>query len=174
MELEVLISEEEIIKKLNELADKINLDYKNSDKIVVIGVLKGSILVMSDIVKRLNLPIYMDFMVVSSYGNNTFSSGKINIIKDIDENIKNVDVLIIEDIVDTGLTISKVVEHLMEYEPKSIKIMSLLNKKIDNKINMKIDYIGYDICDEFVVGYGLDYAGRYRNLPYIAIMKGEK
>lgn len=174
MNIEVFITENEINQKIQKLAEYINNDYKNSKKLIVVGLLKGSIMFMSDLIKQLKIPVYIDFMTVSSYGNETVSSREVKIIKDMDENIMGEDVLIVEDIIDTGLTLNKIMEILKSREPKSIKICTFLSKSARREVKLDINYIGYEIPDEFVIGYGLDYAGRYRNLPYVGIMKGEK
>ena len=168
----VLLSKKQIAEKVVQLAEKITEDYKNSD-LMVIGILKGSVFFLTDLVREIKLPLNMDFMVVSSYGASTKSSGVVRIIKDLEMDIEGKDVLIVEDIVDTGLTLSYLMENLRSRNPKSLKLCSLLNKPERRKINITLDYNGFDIPDEFAVGYGLDYNENYRNLPDICILKQE-
>ena len=139
----------------------------------MVGLLKGSILFMADLIREIKLPIRIDFMTVSSYGNQKETSREVKIVKDLEENIMGKNVLIVEDIIDSGLTLNKILEILKAREPKNLKLATFLNKPSRREVNVKIDYNGYDIPDEFVVGYGLDYAQNYRNLSYVGILKGE-
>jgi hypoxanthine phosphoribosyltransferase len=170
--LKILISEEEIRQRVKELGTEITEDYKNRD-LMIIGVLKGCMVFLSDLVREIKLPLIMDFMVVSSYGSSTKSSGVVRIIKDLEQDIMDKDVLIIEDIVDSGLTLSYLIEILKSRNPRSVKVCSLLDKPERRKSSVSIDYTGYRIPDEFVVGYGLDFDEVYRNLPYVCVLKPE-
>lgn len=169
---EILITEEEIRRRTKELGKEITEHYKGKD-LVVIGVLKGCVIFLSDLVREIDLPLTMDFMVVSSYGNATRSSGVVRIIKDLEKDIQGKDVLIVEDIVDSGLTLSYLVEYLKSRNANSVKICSLLDKPERRKAQVTIDFSGFQIPDEFVIGYGLDYAEVYRNLPFVCILKPE-
>jgi len=171
--VKVLVSQEEIALKVKELGEKITADFAGEDSLIVVGLLKGSILFMSDLIREIKLPIKIDFMTVSSYGNQKETSREVKIVKDLEENIIGKNVLIVEDIIDSGLTLNKILEILKAREPKTLKLATFLNKPSRREVNVKIDYNGYDIPDEFVVGYGLDYAQNYRNLSYVGILKGE-
>ena len=166
----VLISEEEISKKICELAEQINRDYADRE-IFLIAILKGSFIFMGDLAKRLTRPTYIDFMEVSSYGSGSMSSGDVKIIKDLRCSIFDKDVLIVEDIIDSGNTLNKLMKLLSARKPRSLKLCSLLTKPDRREAEINIDYLGFSIPDEFVVGYGLDYSELYRNLPYIAVLK---
>lgn len=168
----VMISEEEIAKRVKELGKQLTEEYKGKD-LMVVGILKGCMLFLSDLVRAIDLPLTMDFMVVSSYGTSTKSSGVVRIIKDLEREIEGKDVLIIEDIVDTGLTLSYLMENLKTRNPNSVKVCSLLDKPERRKVQVDIEYVGFQIPDEFVVGYGLDYAEIYRNLPFVCVLKPE-
>lgn len=168
--IEVMISEEDIQKRIEELALKINERYE-SQELYVICILKGSVMFTTDLIKKLNMPVILDFMIVSSYGANTESSGEVKIIKDLDNSIEDKNVLIVEDIIDTGLTLNKIVGLLKKRNPKIIEICTLLDKKARRTNEMDIQYMGFEISNEFVVGYGLDIDQRYRNLPYIGQIK---
>ena len=170
--LEVLITEEQLKAKVFELAKEIEKDYEGKD-LVAICILKGAMVFLCDIVRQIDLPMIVDVMSVSSYGNSTKSSGVVKILKDLDTDIEGKDVLIIEDIIDTGLTLSYLMELLEQRGAASIKLCSILNKNVPKKADITIDYKGFDIPDAFVVGYGLDYADKYRNLPYVGILKEE-
>lgn len=171
-QLEVMISEEEIKQKINELGKIITKDYSEDNEVVVIGVLKGASVFMSDLIRQMKLDnIYIDFMSVSSYGMSTESSGVVKILKDLDLEIEGKNVLIVEDIIDTGLTLKYLTKNLESRNAKSIKICTLLDKPSRRKVDMKIDYSGFVIPDKFIVGYGIDYAEKFRNLPYIASVK---
>lgn len=167
---EVLFTENQIKEKINELGTQITLDYQGKD-LLLIGVLKGANVFMSDLMRKIQIPLSIDFIAVSSYGLSTESSGVVRIIKDLDHSIEDKDVLIVEDIIDTGLTLDYLYHNLLSRKPKSFKICTLLDKPERRKVNIRVDYKGFDIPDEFIVGYGIDYAEQYRNLPYIAILK---
>lgn len=169
---EVLINEEDIALRVKELGQQITRDYRGKD-LVVVGILKGAVIFMSELVKNIELPVLMDFMAVSSYGKSTISTGEVRIIKDLDFSVENKDVLIVEDIIDTGYTLSYLSDNLRKRGANSVKIATLLDKPERRNIEVHVDYLGFVIPDEFVVGYGLDYAELYRNLPYIATLKEE-
>ncbi|SHF12175.1 hypoxanthine phosphoribosyltransferase [Caldanaerobius fijiensis DSM 17918] len=169
---EILIGEDELKDKVKELGRIITRDYAGKEP-VLIGVLKGAIMFISDLIRYIDLPITIDFMAISSYGASTRSSGVVKIIKDLDHSIQDKDVIIIEDIIDSGLTLSYLRKNLMERGPRSIKICTLLDKPERRMTDVKVDYVGFTIPDKFVVGYGLDYAEKYRNLPYIGVLKPE-
>ncbi|MEK5520995.1 MULTISPECIES: hypoxanthine phosphoribosyltransferase [Heyndrickxia] len=166
----ILISEEEIQKKTKELAEELTIEYKDRFPLAI-GVLKGATLFMSDLLKQVDTYLEMDFMDVSSYGKSMVSSGEVKILKDLDTSVEGRDILIIEDIIDSGLTLSYLVELFRYRKAKSIKIVTLLDKPSGRKANIEADYVGFEVPDAFVVGYGLDYAERYRNLPYIGVLK---
>lgn len=168
----ILISEEELAKRIKEMGAQLTEDYKGKD-LMVVGILKGCMLYLSDLVRNIDLPLTMDFMVVSSYGSATKSSGVVRIIKDLEREIEGKDVLIVEDIVDTGLTLSYLIENLKTRNPNSVKVCSLLDKPDRRKVHVDIEYVGFQIPDEFVVGYGLDYDEVYRNLPFVCVLKPE-
>lgn len=171
--LKVLLSEEQIRVKVKELGELITRDYQDKE-LLVVGILKGSVVFMGDLIREIKLPLQIDFMEVSSYGGTaTESSGAVRILKDLKSNIEGKNILIVEDIIDTGLTLSYLLDILEARKPGSMKICTFLNKPSRRKVNLKADYNGYDIPDEFVVGYGLDYAEAYRNLPYIGVLKPE-
>lgn len=167
----VLLSEEEVNSRINEVADMINKDYEGKE-VHLICILKGGVFFTCELAKRLTVPVTMDFMSVSSYGNDTKSSGVVRIIKDLDEPLQGKDVLIVEDIIDSGRTLAYLIEVLKQRAPKSVKLCTLLDKPERRvKKQVKVDYTCFSIPDEFVVGYGLDYAQRYRNLPYIGVVE---
>lgn len=166
----VLISEADLEKRISELGVEITEDYDNKD-LLVVGILKGANIFMSDLVRQINRTIMMDFMVVSSYGTDAVSSGVVKIIKDLDFDIEGKDILIVEDIIDTGLTLSYLKEYLINRKAASVKICSLLNKPSRRVNHVTIDYLGFEVPDEFIIGYGIDYAERYRNLPFIGTLK---
>ncbi|MGM0904584.1 hypoxanthine phosphoribosyltransferase [Mesobacillus maritimus] len=168
----VLISEEQLQEKTKELAGVLTEEYKDRFPLAI-GVLKGAMPFMADLLKRIDTYLEMDFMDVSSYGNSTVSSGEVKILKDLDTSVEGRDILIIEDIIDSGLTLSYLVELFRYRKAKSIKIVTLLDKPTGRKVDLKADYVGFIVPDEFVVGYGLDYAEKYRNLPYIGVLKPE-
>ncbi|ATW25559.1 hypoxanthine phosphoribosyltransferase [Candidatus Formimonas warabiya] len=168
----VLVTEKEIKSKIKEMGEAISQDYQGKE-ILVVGILKGSVVFMGDLVRKIKLPLQIDFMEVSSYGKSTESSGAVRILKDLETNIEGRNVLIVEDIVDTGLTLSYLVKILKARKPASLKICTFLNKPSRRKVALEADYNGYDIPDEFVVGYGLDFNEKYRNIPYVAVLKPE-
>lgn len=167
--LETLISTQEINSRIAELAAEINNYYKKSgsQNLVVVGLLRGSFMFMADLVRLLDLPVEVDFLTASSYGSGTESSRDVKILKDLDGEISGKDVLIVEDIIDTGFTLSKVRDILKLRDPRSVTICTLLDKPSRREVDVAVDWIGFAIPDEFVVGYGIDYAQRYRNLNYI-------
>ena len=167
---EVMIEEEALKQRVRELAKEIEKDYQGKD-LVAVGILKGALLFLADLVKKVDLPLTYDFMDVSSYGANTESSGEVRILKDLSMKIKDKDVLIVEDIIDTGYTLAFLLDTLRARKPASIRICCLLDKKDRRKVEVPVDYVGFEIPDEFAVGYGLDYAERYRNLPYIGVLE---
>lgn len=168
----VLISEEEIKEKVKELGAILTEEYKNKFPLAV-GVLKGAMPFMADLIKHINTYLEIDFMDVSSYGNKTVSSGEVKIIKDLDTSVEGRDLLIIEDIIDSGLTLSYLVDLFRYRKAASVKIVTLLDKPSGRKANIEADYVCFEVPDAFVVGYGLDYAEKYRNLPFIGILKPE-
>ena len=168
----VLISKEEIEKIVSELADQINRDYVGK-KLLLVGLLKGCIQFMSDLSRKITLPCEIDFMVASSYGSGTETSGVVNVSKDLSIDIEGYDVLIVEDVVDSGVTLDYIINMIKDRKPASLKLCTLLDKPIRRKKQVHVDYTGYVLPDEFVVGYGLDYAEKYRNLPFIGILKPE-
>lgn len=165
----VLVTEEQIRQRLTELARRIEDDYAHKD-VLLVGVLKGAVMVMSDLARELSLPITMDWMAVSSYGASTKSSGVVRILKDLDTEIAGRHVLIVEDIIDSGLTLSWLIENLQSRGPASVEICALLRKPDAAKADVDVRYVGFDIPNEFVVGYGLDYAERYRNLRSVGVL----
>ncbi|MCF6411904.1 hypoxanthine phosphoribosyltransferase [Pseudalkalibacillus salsuginis] len=169
---EILISEDEIQTKVHELASQLSDEYRDRFPLVI-GVLKGALPFMADLVKRMDIHVELDFMDVSSYGNSTVSSGEVKIIKDLNTSIEGRDILIVEDIIDSGLTLNYLVELFKHRKAKSIKIVTLLDKPTGRKVDLKPDTAGFVVPDAFVVGYGLDFAERYRNLPYIGVLKPE-
>ncbi|KAB3533212.1 hypoxanthine phosphoribosyltransferase [Alkaliphilus serpentinus] len=170
--IEVMISKEEIAHKVKALGEEITNDYSGSGKeLVVIGVLKGANVFLGDLIRQIDLPILVDFIAVSSYGLSTETSGVVKILKDLDLDVEGKDVLIIEDIVDTGLTLKYLTENFKSRNIASMKICALLDKPERRKCPIDIDYLGFEIPDKFVVGYGIDYAEKYRNLPYVAVVK---
>ncbi len=169
--ISTLISEEEIQQKLVEMGASITSDYQGKD-LLVVGVLKGAFMVMADLSRHIDLPVEFDFMAVSSYGASTQSSGVVRILKDLDQEIAGKHVLIVEDIIDSGLTLSYLIKSLKVRKPASIEIATLLWKEGIQRVPIEVKYPGFSIGPEFVVGYGLDYAGKYRNLPYIGVLEG--
>lgn len=167
----ILYTEEEILQRAKEIATQISEDYAD-EELILIGTLKGAILWMSDIMKNLSIDTKIDFMVASSYGSGMTSSGVVKVKKDIETDIYGKSVLIIEDIVDTGTTLKYIKEHLADRKPKSVKICTLLDKPTGRKVDIEADYIGFKVDDLFIVGYGLDYDQKYRNLPYISYLEG--
>ncbi|MDR0880032.1 MAG: hypoxanthine phosphoribosyltransferase [Clostridioides sp.] len=167
---ETLISEEEIKAKVKEMGKKIEEDYKG-EEVLLVGILKGASIFAADLVRSIDLDVKIDFMSVSSYGNSTQSSNTVKILKDLDTDIKGRNVLIVEDIIDTGLTLSNLVAALKTRKPKSLKLCTLIDKPARRTTDILVDYKGFVIEDKFIVGYGLDYAERFRNLPFIGILE---
>lgn len=168
----VLITEKQLRAKVSELGKQISKDYMGKD-LLIIGVLKGAVVFAADLMRQISIPLDIDFMAVSSYGVSTESSGVVRIIKDLDKNIEGKHVLIVEDIIDSGLTLKYLTGILNSRNPADLKICTLLEKPDRREVDIKIDYIGFSIPDEFVVGYGLDYAEKYRNLPCICVINPE-
>ncbi len=166
----VLISKEELDRQVEELGSRISKDYEGKE-LVIIGVLKGGFIFLADLARKITIPVDLDFISVSSYGDSSKSSGVVKIIKDVDINISGKHVLIVEDIIDTGLTLNHLVELLKTRGPLSVKICAALDKPSRRKAEVHVEYKGIEIPDEFVIGYGLDYAGKYRNLPEVCILK---
>lgn len=168
----ILISEEQIKSKVQELGKAISLDYQDKN-LFVIGILKGAIVFLADLIREIKVPLQLDFMAVSSYGKSTHTSGVVRILKDLEGDIAGKDILLVEDIIDTGLTLSYLKENLKARRPASLKICTFLDKPSRRKAELLPDYKGYEIPDEFAVGYGLDFSGDFRNLPYIGVLKPE-
>lgn len=168
--VEIMLTEEEVDKKIQELGERISADYAGRS-VHLVCVLKGGSFFMCELAKRITVPVSLDFMSVSSYGGDTKSSGVVRIVKDLDEPLEGKDVLVIEDIVDSGRTLSYLMEMLSDRRPNSLRLCTLLDKPERRVVDVKVDYTGFEIPDEFVVGYGLDYDQRYRNLPYIGVVK---
>lgn len=168
--IRVLLSEQEVDEKIAELGKKISEDYAGRS-VHLICVLKGGIFFTCELAKRITVPVSLDFMSVSSYGDDTKSSGVVKIVKDLDEPLEGKDVLIVEDIIDSGRTLSYLIQILHRRNPASIRLCTLLDKPERRVTDVKVDYVGFNIPDEFVVGYGLDYAQKYRNLPYIGVVE---
>ncbi|MDP5145712.1 hypoxanthine phosphoribosyltransferase [Shewanella sp. ULN5] len=166
--IEPMISTEEINNTLDQLAERINAHYANSERLLMVGLLKGSVVFMADLCRRIKGHVEIDFMSVSSYGNATTSSRDVKILKDVQSDIGDRDVLIVEDLIDSGNTLNKVREILLLRNPKSLALCTLLDKPERREVDVPVDFIGMTIPDEFIVGYGIDYAEQYRNLPYIA------
>lgn len=169
---QVLFNEEQLAKRIEELGAEITADYKG-ENLLVLGILKGSNIFMADLVRKITIPMKLDFMMVSSYGNASESTGVVKIIKDVEYAIEDQHVLIVEDIIDSGLTLKYLKKLLETRNPKSVKICTLLDKPSRRKEFVEVNYIGYEVPDEFIVGYGIDYAEHYRNLPYIGVLKRE-
>ena len=165
----VLLSAEQLQARLDELAAEIDADYAGKD-LLLVGVLKGAVMVMADLSRRLHAPVEMDWMAVSSYGTGTTSSGVVRILKDLDSDLTGRNVLIVEDIIDSGLTLSWLLSNLRSRGAASVQIAALLRKPGSAKVGVEIKYVGFDIPSEFVVGYGLDYGERYRNLPFVGTL----
>ena len=166
----ILFSKEEIQARIEELGKKISEDYKDAKSLLVIGILKGSCMFFADLIRQIDLPIEIEFMSVSSYQDSSVSSGEVKITKDVNTSVALKHVLFVEDIIDTGFTMSKVMEMFHERGAASVKLCSLLSKPDRRKVEISIDYLGFTIPDEFVIGYGLDFAEKYRNLPYVGVL----
>ncbi len=168
--IRVLLSEEKVNEKIAEMGKRISEDYAGKS-VHLICILKGSVFFTCELAKRITVPVSMDFMSVSSYGDGTKSSGVVRITKDLDETLEGKDVIVIEDIIDSGRTLSYLMEILSKRNPASLRLCTLLDKPDRRVARVKVDYVGFEIPDEFVVGYGLDYAQKYRNLPYIGVVE---
>ncbi len=166
----VLISEAELKNMVKAMADKISEDYKGK-KLLLVGLLKGSVMFMADLMKELSIDCKIDFICVSSYGSSTETSGRVNLIKDVSQPVEGMDVLIVEDIIDSGNTLAFILKYFQAKGVNSVKICTLLSKPDRRVVQIPVDYVGAEIPDEFVIGYGLDYAENYRNLPYVGILK---
>jgi hypoxanthine phosphoribosyltransferase len=165
----VLLTEQQLGERLDEIAAQIDRDYAGQD-LLVVGVLKGAVMVMADLVRRLSTPVAMDWMAVSSYGSGTKSSGVVRILKDLDADLTGRHVLIVEDIIDSGLTLSWLLANLRSRGPASVEVATMLRKPDAAKVEVDVRYVGFDIPNEFVIGYGLDYAEKYRNLPFVGTL----
>lgn len=168
--ISVMISEQEVDKRIKEIAVQISKDYEGKE-VHLICVLRGSIFFTCELAKRLDIPVTIDFMSVSSYGNGTESSGRVKIVKDLDDNIEGKDVIVVEDIIDSGRTLSYLMDLLTTRKPNTLKLCTLLDKPERRVTDVAVEYVGFNIPDKFVVGYGLDYAQKYRNLPYIGVVE---
>ena len=169
----ILVTEEQLQQKVCELGERITRDYEGRD-LLLVSILKGSVVFMADLMRAIHLPCSIDFMVVSSYGGaNTQSTGLVKIVKDLDQDLSGKDLLIVEDILDTGITLSHLVPMLQLRNPASVRLCTILSKPSRSKADIETDYLGFEVPDEFVVGYGLDYDEKYRNLPYVGVLKPE-
>jgi hypoxanthine phosphoribosyltransferase len=168
---EILVPAEDLRRRVHELAEEVSRDYVGKD-LILVGVLKGAVLFLSDLMRHLDVPCEVDFMAVASYGSATKSSGVVRILKDLDAVIEDRDVLIVEDIVDSGLTLQYLLRNLAGRNPRSLEVCALLVKPERQKVDLRTKYVGFEIPNRFAIGYGLDYAERYRNLPYVAALKG--
>jgi hypoxanthine phosphoribosyltransferase len=168
----ILITEEEIQDKIHELAKRITQDYRNKD-LILIGVLKGAFMLMSDLARQIALPLEFDFMAVASYGTATKTSGVVRILKDLDYEITDRHVLLVEDIIDSGLTLNYLLKYLLARKPASLEVCALLRKAEIQQVDIEVKYEGFEIPPKFVIGYGLDHGQRYRNLPYIAVLEDD-
>ena len=166
---EVLIDEQSLSARITELAEEVSTDYADRD-LLLIGVLKGAVFFMADLMRQITVPCEVDFMAISSYGGSTDSSGVVRILKDLDINIRNRDVLVVEDIIDSGLTLQYLMRNLSSREPASLEVCALLTKPARREIEVPVRYVGFEIPNHFVIGYGLDYGERYRNLPYVGVL----
>jgi hypoxanthine phosphoribosyltransferase len=169
---EVLIPSDKVQEKVRELGERITEDYKG-ERPLLVGVLRGAVVVMGDLMRHIDLPCEIDFMDISSYGSGTSSSGVVRILKDLEEDITDRHVLVVEDIIDTGLTLSYLRRSLLARRPASLEICAFLSKPSRRRVELDVKYLGFEVPDEFVVGYGLDFAGAYRNLPDICVLKPE-
>lgn len=165
----VLVSNERIQARLDELAERINQDYAGKE-LLLVCILKGAVTVFADVLRRITIPCQIDFMAISSYGSSTKSSGVVRILKDLDHGIEGKDVLIVEDIVDSGMSMHYLLDTLKTRKPASVRLLTLLDKPDRRRVELQADYIGFTIPDEFVIGYGLDYAEKYRNLPDVCVL----
>lgn len=168
----VFYSEEQLQKRIAELGAQITADYKDFDEdIFCVGILKGAVVFYTDLVRQIKLPINFDFMIASSYGNSTSTSGTVKILKDLDYDIEGKHLIVIEDIIDSGTTMHYLKKYFAARKPKSVKLCALFSKPSRRTVDVDIDYCGFTVPDEFLVGYGLDYAEKYRNLPYVGVLK---
>ncbi len=167
---EIILSEDEVKARIAEIGTEISRDY-GGETVLLVAVLRGAALFIADLARQITTPVELDFMAVSSYGSSTKSSGVVRILKDLDEMIEGRNVLVVEDILDTGLTLKYLLKNLASRKPKTLEVVTLLNKEGKQRVPISCKYTGFVIPDEFVVGYGLDYAEKYRNLPYIGILK---
>lgn len=168
----ILVEEDEIKRRVAELGAQITEDYRDKD-LVLVGILKGAVIFLSDLVRNIKIPVGMDFMAVSSYGKSSTSTGEVRIIKDLDSSVENKDIIIVEDIIDTGYTLAYLTDNIRKRGAKSVRVCTLLDKPERRKVNVQVDYLGFEIPDEFVIGYGLDYAEMGRNLPFVAALNEE-
>jgi len=166
----VLLSKEQIASRVRELAEQISADYKGRE-LLVVGVLKGSWIFLADLVRLVTIPVTVDFMMASSYGAGTASSGEVKITLDLESPVKDRDVLVVDDILDSGLTLKHIVDALKSRSPKSLRVAALMDKPERRRADVHVDYVGFEIPNKFVVGYGVDFAGRFRNLPYIGYIE---
>jgi len=169
----VLLTKEQISSRVRELVEQISSDYAGRE-LLVIGILKGSWVFLADLVRLMTIPLTVDFMMASSYGTNTESSGKVEIVLDVKCPIQGRDVLLVEDIIDSGLTLKYIVDNLRLRKPRSLKVVALMDKPSRRRVDIRADYLGFEVPDKFVVGYGVDYAERFRNLPYIGYIEEPK
>jgi hypoxanthine phosphoribosyltransferase len=167
---EVVVSEEQVAERVTELAEKIDADYAGRE-VLLVGILKGAFVLIADLARRLTVPVSIDFMAVSSYGSATRTSGVVRILKDLETDIEGREVVLVEDIIDSGLTLNYLLRNLRSRNPRSLEILSLLAKPGADQVEVPVRYVGFEIPDVFVVGYGLDYAERYRNLPFVASLR---
>lgn len=168
----VLYTEEQIAQRVAELGAQISADYEGKE-IVLVGVLNGAVIFLADLVRQISVPLSIDLVAISSYGSYTSTSGVVRILKDLDDSVESKHVIIVEDIVDTGLTLNYLRDYLRQHNPASVRVVAMLSKPSRHKVKVNVDYLGFEVPDEFVVGYGLDYAQRYRNMPCIGVLKPE-
>ena len=168
----VLLTEEQIVNRVKEIGKSISSDYESKD-LLVVGILKGSVMFASELIKNITIPCEIDFMAVSSYGSSTETSGVVRILKDLDHGIEGKDIIIVEDIIDSGVTLDYLLKYLNARKANSIEIVTLLTKPSRRLVDINVKYCGFEVPDEFLVGYGLDFNERYRNLPYVGILKEE-
>jgi len=169
---EILYTEEQVARRVAELGAQISVDYEGKE-VVLVGVLNGAVIFLADLARHISIPLSLDMVAISSYGSYTSTSGVVRIMKDLDESVESKHVLIVEDILDTGLTLNYLVDYMRSRNPASVKVVAMLSKPSRHKVKVHVDYLGFTVPDEFVVGYGLDFAQRYRNLPCIAVLKPE-
>lgn len=169
---EVLLTEDQIINRVKEIGKAISEEYNGKD-LLIVGILKGSVIFVSELIKNISIPCEIDFMAVSSYGNSTETSGVVRILKDLDHGIEGKDIIIVEDIIDSGVTLDYLLKYLKARKANSIEIVTLLTKPSRRRVDLNVKYCGFEVPDEFLVGYGLDYSEKYRNLPYVGILKEE-